>query len=339
MVDRSSNTQLLSFFTDHVKFGRLNLEPPWQRKAGVWPRDYRQYFVDSILRNYPCPTILLNARTDKDGTTIYEVVDGKQRLTTIIDFVNDRLTTSEKYSDDLGAPLFFSGLSDDVRKAFYKYQLTVEVINDGSLDELRQVFDRLNRNVARLNAQELRHAAHSGRFIQVMEALADDEFWTTVGIATPARSRRMLDVQFVSQIFVLTMHGVQDGDDTIDDFYSEYDDDIPAERAHRRVYNACKGVIAGLQERFGLIRSTRFANLADLYSLWSAIRDVVMAGNDDKIDYERTVEKLQSFVSDVSSDEPSREAAGYLVAARQGSNKGPNRELRRAMLQQKIVLT
>ena len=339
MVDRASNTQLLSFFTDMVKFRRLDLEPPWQRKASVWPRDYRQYFVDSILRNYPCPTILLNARTDKDGTTIYEVVDGKQRLTTIIDFVNDRLTTSEEHSDDLGAPLFFSELSDDARKAFYKYHLTVEVMKDGSPDELRQAFDRLNRNVLRLNSQELRHARYSGRFIQLMESLADDDFWIDVGVATPPRARRMLDVQFVSQIFILTMHGIQDGDESIDQLYADYDDEIPEERKHRRTYNTCRAILERLEEEDGLIRSTRYSNLADLYSLWAAVRELALAGKASQINYGGTAKNLRIFADQVNAKPQSGDAGKYLVAARQGSNKGPNRDLRRAMLQQRIVLS
>jgi hypothetical protein len=338
MVSRASNTQLLSFFTDLKKFDRLNLEPIWQRKPGVWTLNYKRYFIDSILRNYPFPTILLNARTSEDGTTIYEVVDGKQRLTTIFEFMNDEFTTSAEYSDDLGAPQFFSDMPSEAKKAFYEYQVTVEVISHGSLEQLREAFDRLNRNVARLNSQELRHARFSGRFIQLMEGLADDEFWSEVGIATPARTRRMLDVQFVSQVFILTMHGVQDGDEAIDQFYADYDEDIPSERLHRRTYNVCKTIVQELQETHGLIRNSRYGNLADLYSLWAAVRDVVLDGNAKGIDYDTTASNLQRFAEEVGSGKPLGEAAKYLVAARQGSNKGANRTLRRDTLRRLIVL-
>jgi len=338
MINRVSNTQLLSFFTDLKKFGRLNLEPIWQRKPGVWTLDYKRYFIDSILRNYPFPTILLNARTSADGTTIYEVVDGKQRLTAIFEFLNDEFTTSREYSDDLGAPQIFSDMPSEAKKSFYEYQLTVEVISDGSLEELRQAFDRLNRNVARLNSQELRHAQFSGRFIQLMERLADDEFWSEIGVATPARTRRMLDVQFVSQVFILTMDGVQDGDESIDQLYADYDEDIPDERRHRRIYNACKTILQELQETHSLIRNSRYGNLADLYSLWAAVRDVVLDGNARRVDYDETARGLERFAEEVGSETPPEEAAKYLVAARQGSNKGPNRALRRDALRRRIVL-
>jgi len=327
MVDRSSNTQLLSFFTDLVAFGRLDLNPVWQRKSNVWPSHYKAFFIDSILRNYPFPSLLINTRTSDDGSTVYEVVDGKQRLTTILDFVHNKLATSDVYSEDLGAPQFFAELTPEQRKEFFKYQVTVEIIKDGTLEELRQAFERLNRNVARLNPQELRHAAFSGNFITLMEKLADDQFWVDIGVATPARSRRMLDVQFVSQLFLLTMHGIQDGDEQIDRYYADYDEEIPDETNHRRQYSECKKVLERLQEETGVIRGTRFSNLADLYSLWAAALELGRQGRTRAIDYLATAAALRQFAEEVNQS-ATEEASAYLIAARQGSNKGPNRLLR-----------
>jgi hypothetical protein len=330
---------LLSFFNDLLQFGRLDLEPAYQRKAGVWTGDFKRYFIDSILRNYPFPTILLNVRTSEEGATTYEVVDGKQRLSTIFEFVDDLWTTSPEHSDDLGAPQYFSDMTAAAKAAFYNYQVTVETIQNGTLDELRQAFDRLNRNVARLNSQELRHAQfYDSKFLKLIEVLADDAFWSDIGIATSARVRRMLDIQFISEIFILTMHGVQDGDGSIDVYYSEYEEEIPDERQHRRLLNQIKSVIERLQAEDGLIKNTRYGNLADLYSLWAAARDLVLAGQDSLIDYAATAATLRAFADSLAERPAAGDAARYLVAARQGSNKGPNRLLRTELLRERIVL-
>ena len=335
-LNRTSNSQLLSFFTDAMRFGQLDLEPPFQRKAGVWTKDYKLFFIDSILRNYPCPSILLNVSTTADGTSVYEVVDGKQRLSTIMSFVNDDFQTSTEHSDDLGAPQFFSELSPDARKAFFAYQMTVETVTNGSLDELRQAFDRLNRNVARLNAQELRRARFFGRFIQVMEDLADDGFWADVSISTASRVRRMLDVQFVSEIFILTMHGIQDADTSIDQMYADYDEEIPNEREHRSLYNSCKFAIRRLEEAMDVpLKTTRYSNLADFYSLWAGVLEIVR--NRKRIDYPASARRLKTFAAAVDSGSGSSGADRYLVAARQGSNKASNRLLRRDLLLNKLV--
>ena len=55
--------------------------------------------------------------------------------------------------------------------------LTVENLRDATDVELREAFDRLNRNVARLTAQELRHAVFPGVFLERMEALTEAPFW------------------------------------------------------------------------------------------------------------------------------------------------------------------
>lgn len=63
---------------------RLELSPPYQR-ADVWPTADSQMLVESVLRGIPLPSVILVQRTDT-GVTKYEVVDGKQRLTSILRF-------------------------------------------------------------------------------------------------------------------------------------------------------------------------------------------------------------------------------------------------------------
>src|ERR1700735_4928984 len=64
--------------------GSLNLTPGFQRNS-VWGLRDRQALIDSMLRGYPIPAIFLYSRSEK-GQTIYDVIDGKQRLETIFKF-------------------------------------------------------------------------------------------------------------------------------------------------------------------------------------------------------------------------------------------------------------
>jgi len=77
--------------------GQLDLNPGFQR-ASVWRDPDRNKLIDSILRNYPLPSIFLY-RSNKDGNTVYYVIDGKQRIESILMFTGDirgnRLTTAK----------------------------------------------------------------------------------------------------------------------------------------------------------------------------------------------------------------------------------------------------
>lgn len=74
--------------------GYLNLEPGFQRDS-VWTKSDRAKLIDSILRNYPLPTIFLYKRED-DGHYIYDVIDGKQRIESIFRFMG--LIRGHKFS-------------------------------------------------------------------------------------------------------------------------------------------------------------------------------------------------------------------------------------------------
>ena len=83
---------------DLDKTGQLNLEPPYQRKS-VWTLKDRKFFLDTIFRNYPCPAVFIHKVTDEEGKTTYNVVDGKQRLQTILMFKNNELIIDKDFGD------------------------------------------------------------------------------------------------------------------------------------------------------------------------------------------------------------------------------------------------
>src|SRR5262245_54760326 len=69
---------------NHYEKGQIDLNPGFQR-ASVWRDIDRNKLIDSILRNYPLPSIFLR-RSDKDGNTVYYVIGGKQRIESILMF-------------------------------------------------------------------------------------------------------------------------------------------------------------------------------------------------------------------------------------------------------------
>ncbi len=65
---------------------RFILRPPYQRHAGVWGRVMKEQFLDSLCRQYYIPRIVLRRVRFDNNITKWEVIDGQQRLSTILDF-------------------------------------------------------------------------------------------------------------------------------------------------------------------------------------------------------------------------------------------------------------
>ncbi|MFJ2778457.1 MULTISPECIES: DUF262 domain-containing protein [unclassified Kitasatospora] len=326
-LTRSTGMQSAGWFLDLHSAGRLDLDPPYQRRS-VWNLSFKQFFIDSLIRNYPAPTIFLQVDVFVDKPTLYRVIDGKQRLSALFEFQRDEFATPDTL-DDIGlGGMYFSELPQPVKLQILEYIFTVEQIKNASPGELNQAFDRLNRNVARLNKQELRHAKFEGEFIKKVEQLAEHPFWVQVGLVTPARIRRMQDVEYVSELYVVSLDGIQEGKDYLDEIYAGYDREIKDERDADVRFFSVQDYLKSLDDIFPL-KQTRFSNVADFYSLWAAVTTMHRDGNLPDVKLAAT--RLSEFAAEVEAQE-TRRSNSYRVAAVQGSNKKSNRELRSSYL-------
>ncbi|MGC4938024.1 DUF262 domain-containing protein [Kribbella sp. DT2] len=321
---RGTGTQTAGWFLDLRSAGRLDLDPPYQRRS-VWNVGFQQFFIDSLIRNYPAPTIFLQVDVFVDEPTIYRVIDGKQRLTSLIEFRDDKFATPDSLEDIGLAGLYYSELAQEIKLQLLEYIFTVEQIRQASPGELNQAFDRLNRNVARLNKQELRHARFEGAFIRKVEQFAEHPFWVQIGLVTPARIRRMQDVEYISELYVISLAGIQEGKDYLEDIYAEHDREITGESEADANFFAVQDFLAKLDAVYP-IKTTRFSNVADFYSLWAALSQIISSGSDFP-DVGDVADRLAEFSDEIEAQR-SRRSNTYRIAAVQGSNKKANREYR-----------
>jgi hypothetical protein len=224
-MTRTLTTQDISWFLDLNEKGQLNLDPPYQRRS-VWsPRDKR-FFIDTILNNHPAPPIFLHKTLDANGRATYHVVDGKQRLKTIIDFTQDLVRIPDDFSDINLQKKRWKDLERVTKDRFWNYVLIVEMLPDVSDAAIRNTFERINRNSRKLTAQELRHAKYDGWFIGFVESEAEKAEWRDFGVVTTARSKRMSDVQFISELCAVVLKETILGfdQDALDELYAEYED-------------------------------------------------------------------------------------------------------------------
>lgn len=84
MIDATASTWPIQDFIQYARDKELNLSPSYQR-ADVWPTNNAQRLIESILRGIPLPSVIILEKT-AGKRTVYEVVDGKQRLTSVLRF-------------------------------------------------------------------------------------------------------------------------------------------------------------------------------------------------------------------------------------------------------------
>ena len=85
-IRAKTDTWRINDFSGKADRGQLNLNPSYQR-GDVWPTSDAQKLIESILRGIPLPSIILLKPASGNKQAKYEVVDGKQRLTSILRFI------------------------------------------------------------------------------------------------------------------------------------------------------------------------------------------------------------------------------------------------------------
>lgn len=222
---RNPTNQDISWFLDLERSKQLDLDPPYQRRS-VWTSKDRKFFLDTIFRGYPSPAIYLNKEMSRDGEAVYHVVDGKQRLETILMFSRGEIKIGNDFGDNRLDGKKWEQISDDLKQEFWNYIIPVEMINFTDVKLVTEVFDRLNRNSRKLTRQELRHAKFDGWFANFVEEEITNPVWKTIGLVKSREDKRMDDVQRLSELLLMVLeHEIMGFDqDTLDELYAKYDD-------------------------------------------------------------------------------------------------------------------
>ncbi len=252
---------------------RLELRPDFQRKT-VWSPAAKIMLVDTILKNIPMPKIFLQA-VIRDEKTYRIVIDGQQRLTAILSYLRGEFKLEKPYKGEF-LNLKFDELPDDAKTDFLGYLVDMNEIYNASDDVVREIYSRVNKYTIALNKQELRRADFPGDFLDLSEKLTTLKFFEESRIFTIANSKRMGDVEYISELLALIIIGPQDKKETLDQFYMDYS--IWNHEHMQHIRNEFQLIIDDILMIFPLdsypIAKTRFRQKADFYSLFAAIHEL-----------------------------------------------------------------
>ena len=229
------------------------VSPEYQRRP-VWGLKNQMLLIDSLARGVPIGAITLYVDSEK-GYDVFEVIDGKQRLSAILAFLNDSLSikTSLVSSTALDEDEFnieqdevtntfhnkhFSNLDMPERMRIHQYKVPIFVVRGERTAAIR-AFARMNSNTYTLKPQEIRNAFYcETSFLDASIRIAEEIDTNTLGetgssscsllvslglaIRRQSVGTELQDVQLISELLALLLHGAQHRRDTLDQYYGLY---------------------------------------------------------------------------------------------------------------------
>lgn len=248
----------------------LDIAPKFQRRA-VWTTPAKSYLIDTLIRSMPVPPLFLRTIQSKDRKKIIrEVVDGQQRISAVLDYVDNKYRLSAAL-DSPYAGRSFSKLPPDIQDAILTYPFICEVLQGVSDKQVLEIFSRLNQYSVPLNEQELRNGTYFGYFKQLAYRLGYDyvDLWRDYGLFSDQKIARMLEAEFVSELLIAEIAGMQDKKRTISDFYEMYDQQFEGREKFESRFRKIMDVIANAIGE--AISATPFKKPLLFYSLFCAI--------------------------------------------------------------------
>lgn len=264
---------------------QINLAPGFQRMS-VWTGLDRRRLIQSIMSEYPLPNIFLFCRSSWGGRPVYDVIDGKQRLETILMFMGigafrrDRFDVKLALDGGQERPWDWPAIKAHARDVGHRFQRyafqTVEV--SGEFPQIVDLFVKINSTGKRLTSGEKRHANfYDNRFLKEADRLV--QHYERFLLEQRVLSRGQLDRMKGTELFSELLMSIQQGSP------------INKKKALDKAIGNCsvngntlaalvrefKQTMNRLKRMFPDLRSTRFHNTAEFFSLlmlvWEMQRD------------------------------------------------------------------
>ena len=210
MKSYDSRTYSINDFVEWDKAKQLELNPRFQRRP-VWTDKAKSFLMDTILRGKPIPKIFIRQKINvSTKTSTREVVDGQQRLRTILSFIKDGFVVSRRQNPTHGG-ILFSQLPEDIQAQVLAYDVSVDLLINLPDSEVLDIFSRLNSYAVVLNEQEKINANHFGPFKVLADRIGHKyfDYWTNQGVLTSRQIMRMLEVNLVADLLIAMLAGIK----------------------------------------------------------------------------------------------------------------------------------
>lgn len=223
MKNFDTRTYNISDFIEWNENGLLELSPEFQRRY-VWTEKAKSYLIDTIVRGKPIPKLLLSQKL-QGKKNIRVVVDGQQRLRTILGFYNGDFKISRVHNEEFGG-YTYDDLPEKVQNEFLQYELGVDLLFDMPYEEILDIFARINSYTVKLKTQEIYNARYVGYFKQTIfkYGLKYVRYYIDSGVLTKASVSRMGEAEMTADLFVSLIDTVRTNKG-IENYYKKYEEE------------------------------------------------------------------------------------------------------------------
>ncbi len=272
MKNFDSRTYSLNDFVEWNNNKQLELNPAFQRRD-VWNDRARSFLMDTIVRGKPIPKFFIRQKINTaTKASIREVVDGQQRLRTILSYLNDGFMISKRHHPTYGGRYFSQLLEvdDQIQTNILSYEVSVDLLVNMPDAEVLDVFSRLNSYAVVLNDQEKINASHFGPFKILADTLGHSyaDYFVRNGVLTAQNVLRMDEVNLTADLLIAMIEGIKSKKQikqSYDAYEEEFEEDVRALGERFEVTMARIGSVFG-----DSLRISEFRRVSLFYTLFTS---------------------------------------------------------------------
>jgi hypothetical protein len=174
---------------------QLQLQPEFQRNF-VWSLSAQTRFIDSLIKQLPIPSLCIGLDYKTERRI---VIDGLQRISTIVKFLEDMKWRLSRLSDvdEKIAGKSVAEIKNSNNNLYERIEnctipvtvLRCDFSKQNHMDYLFTIFHRLNTGGQKLNNQEIRNCIYSGNFNNMLKEIAKSPQWKEIFGETPEIDR------------------------------------------------------------------------------------------------------------------------------------------------------
>ncbi|MBK9075738.1 MAG: DUF262 domain-containing protein [Flavobacteriales bacterium] len=186
-----------------------SISAPYQRND-IWTTAAKKRLLDTHTSALTSPAFFLHETSEGDK---YDMVDGQQRTRTIVGYLKGLLKDERNSKYDA-----------DADPNFVSYKLAVIIIHgapEGGTT-IRDFYFRVNKYGMKVNRPEQIRAQFLNTPLQkLVESIARSESWIELQLFTQAKTDRLADEDFISELLTLQKFGITDKKIQVDNFYKD----------------------------------------------------------------------------------------------------------------------
>jgi hypothetical protein len=246
----------------------LDLSPEFQRRS-VWKQSAKSYLIDTVLRGRPIPKIIFTQQLT-GRRNVRTVVDGQQRLRSILEYLSDAFPVSKAHNKEL-AGRYFSELSDEQQREFRKYEIGVDLLFDVTYEDMLDIFTRLNAYTVPLKREEKLNAQYVGFFKQAAFQCGHRfaEYWQSSRVLTAATVSRMAEAALAGDLLILLLDGPQ-SNKVVESYYKKLEDAEDGVSDAQAAFDELMSVIADVYPPPEM-KGTIWTKVVQFYTLFGAL--------------------------------------------------------------------